>query len=81
MPLNKEHEWIGFEARLKVRKPKAQLVKVLNPTSTPLLLWLKAADGWPEWSWCPFSLCYSREGCESAIQKHPQQGRKSNAFK
>lgn len=44
-------KWIGSEAGLKVRKPKAQLVKVFIPA----LLWLKANDGWPEWSWYPFS--------------------------
>lgn len=74
---NKEHKWIGSEAGLKVRKLKAQTVKVSNPTFTPALLQLKAGDGWPKWSWYPF-FHSNREGCESATEKHPQQGRKSN---
>lgn len=44
---NEEHKCMGSEAGLKVKKPKAQLVIVSNRTSTPALLWLKAADGWP----------------------------------
>lgn len=55
---NEQHEQVGSRAGLKVRRPKAQLVRVSNPPPTLAPLQRRAAERWPERPWCPLFPCH-----------------------